>query len=142
LSLRLIARRLLLAEPFVLGVAVLSLLQPHGLSVFGILAARATLCVFTLILLSATVSAMELLDLLRTLRVPKLMITTLALMHRYLYVLQEESRRMRYARQSRTFTPGRRHIWRNLATVIAQLFIRTQARSERIYAAMCARGWQ
>ena len=137
-----ILKRLLLVEPFVLCVAVLSLLQPNGLHIFGLLVARTTLCVFTLVLLSSAASPAELIDLLRRLRVPSLMVTTLALMHRYLYVLQEESRRMRFARQSRTFTPGRRRIWRNLATVVAQLFIRAQSRSERIYAAMCARGWQ
>ncbi|MGD1277652.1 MAG: CbiQ family ECF transporter T component [Tepidisphaeraceae bacterium] len=138
----LLLKRLLMLEPFVVGVAILTLLQPHGLPIFGIIVARTTLCVATLVLLSAATTASELLSLLRALRVPALMITTLALMHRYLHVLQDESRRMRCARQSRTFTSSRRHAWRSLATVIAQLFIRAAARSERIYAAMCARGWQ
>jgi energy-coupling factor transporter transmembrane protein EcfT len=29
-----------------------------------------------------------------------------------------------------------------MATVISQLFIRSSERAERIYAAMCARGWR
>jgi cobalt/nickel transport system permease protein len=70
------------------------------------------------------------------------MLTTLALMYRYLPVLAEESRRMDRARKSRTFSMCRVMIWHNLTTVIAQLFMRSVDRAERIYLAMCARGWK
>ena len=71
-----------------------------------------------------------------------MLITTIALMHRYLFVLVDESERMRRARASRTFTRGRRFHWHTLATVVGQLFIRASERAERIYDAMCARGWK
>jgi len=63
-------------------------------------------------------------------------------MHRYLFVLMDESERMHRARASRTFTHTRRFQWHTLATVVAQLFIRASERAERIYDAMCARGWK
>jgi energy-coupling factor transporter transmembrane protein EcfT len=37
---------------------------------------------------------------------------------------------------------GRLWEWRLLATVIGQLFVHTTERAERIYMAMCARGWK
>jgi energy-coupling factor transporter transmembrane protein EcfT len=46
------------------------------------------------------------------------------------------------ARRSRTFSRDRASVWRSSASVIAQLFVRSSERAERIYAAMCARGWK
>jgi cobalt/nickel transport system permease protein len=63
-------------------------------------------------------------------------------MYRYLFVLVEEMERMRRARRSRTFTAGRGTVWRGSAQVAGQLFVRTSERAERVYLAMCARGWK
>jgi cobalt/nickel transport system permease protein len=63
-------------------------------------------------------------------------------MHRYLFVLLDESERMRRARASRTFQRQRRVRWNLLGSVVGQLFVRASERAERIYAAMCARGWK
>jgi cobalt/nickel transport system permease protein len=136
-----LAKRLLMLEPFVLGVAVLMLFQPHGGIIFLITVARTTLCILAIILLANTTPFTEQLAILQKLHVPALMVTTLALMYRYLYVLRDEAHRMRDARASRTFTTARRHRWHTLSTVIAKLFARANERAERIYAAMCARGW-
>jgi len=137
-----LVKRLLWLEPFVLGVAFLALFQPDGGRVFAVLVTRSTLCLFTMILLSSTTPFADLLDVLRRVRVPALLITTLALMYRYLFVLVAEAERMRRARASRTFTSRRAQLWKSLGTVIGQLFVRSTERAERIYAAMCARGWR
>ena len=137
-----LARRLLLLEPFVLGVALLALVQPGGERVFLLIVTKSTLCLFTVVLLSNTTPFAELLAVLRRARFPALLITTLALMYRYLFVLVDETERMRRARACRTFTKGRAALWKTLGTVIGQLFIRSTERAERIYAAMCARGWK
>jgi cobalt/nickel transport system permease protein len=63
-------------------------------------------------------------------------------MYRYLSVLVDEAERMQRARASRTFTRRRSHLWQSLGTVLGQLFVRSTERAERIYAAMCARGWK
>ena len=134
--------RMAVLELFVLGIAVLTLFQPDGLRLLGILVARCTLCLATMVLLSNTTPFSEMLKILRALRVPRLMITTLALMYRYLFVLVDEAQRMKRARMCRTFVPDRVSQWRVLGTVISQLFVRASERAERIYSAMCARGWQ
>ena len=136
-----LAKRLLCLEPFVVGVSVLSLFQPAGFAVFLALLTKSTLCLAGMVLLTVTTPFSEILDALKALRVPALLVTTLALMYRYLFVLTDESRRMQRARKSRTFSGSRPGLWASLATVAGQLFIRSSERAERIYAAMCARGW-
>jgi cobalt/nickel transport system permease protein len=63
-------------------------------------------------------------------------------MYRYLPVITGEAQRMQRARASRTFSQRRFLAWNTLGTVIAQLFVRCITRGERIYLAMCARGWK
>ena len=135
-------RRLLLLAPFVLGVTVVNAFQPAYRAHWPWLLARSGLCLLTVILVANTTPFGEVLRVLRRLRVPALLITTIALMHRYLFVLAEEAERMRRARASRTFTARRRWQWPVLATVASQLFLRASERAERIYAAMCARGYK
>jgi len=135
-------KRLLLLEPVVLGVALLTLFQPGGLFIFSGIVVKSTICLSTMILLSSTTPFSELLLVLRRLRLPDLLITTLALMYRYLFVLADEAERMHRARASRTFVQRRWHGWKSLALLISQLFIRSTERAERIYAAMLARGWK
>jgi len=137
-----IGKRLLVVEPFILAIAVLSLFRPESKAIFYAAIIKSNLCVFTMLLLAWTTPFHEILRVLRRLRVPSPMLTTLALMYRYLPVLAEESGRMQRARASRTFSRRRRVLWRNLAGIAAQLFIRTVDRAERIYLAMCARGWK
>lgn len=135
-------KRLLLLEPLVIGVAVLMLFQPDGVRVFLGILFKTNLCLLTTILLSSTTPFTEMLRVLKQLHVPWLMVSTLTLMHRYLFVLADEAERMRRARASRTFTRRKRFQWRTLSTVAGQLFIRASERAERIYDAMCARGWK
>ena len=135
-------KRMLLLEPLVLGVAVLMLFQPGGGRVFAIVLLKTNLCLLATVLLSKTTPFTELLLVLKRLRVPWIFVTTLTLMHRYLFVLMDETERMRRARASRTFVRGRRFHWHLLASVLGQLFVRASERAERIYDAMCARGWK
>jgi cobalt/nickel transport system permease protein len=135
-------RRLLLLEPVVLGVALLAVFQQDGWRIVLFLIVRCTLCLFTMILLSNTTPFAELLGVLKSLHVPSLLITTLALMYRYLFVLVDETQRMRRARASRTFVKRRGWEWKTMSTIVGQLFVRASERAERVFAAMCARGWQ
>jgi len=142
ISILFLLKRLLLLEPLVLGVAGLMWFQPGGGKIVAVVMLKANLCLLTTILLSHTTPFTELVRVLQRLRVPWLFITTLTLMHRYLFVLADEAERMRRARASRTFTLGRRFQWQSLASVVGQLFVRASERAERIYNAMCARGWK
>ena len=127
-----------LGRAFALGVALLSLLQHDGVAIFAAMLVRSTLCLFCMVLLSSTTRFTDILQVLWRARFPSLLVTTLALMHRYVFLLADEMGRMRRARRSRTFTRDRFSAWRSSATVIAHLFVRSFERAERIYAAMCA----
>lgn len=136
-------KRLLLVEPFVLGVAVLTLFQPDGVAKFGSIVAKSTVCLSTMIVLANTTPFAETLRVARRVRVPALLVTTIALLYRYLFVLVEETQRMQRARQARTFRPrSRRERWQMLGALAGELFVRSTERAERIYTAMCARGWR
>jgi cobalt/nickel transport system permease protein len=141
-ELHLLGLRVLLVEPFVIGIALLALLRPGGLPMFLSIVTKSTLCLAAMVLLTATTRFSDLLGVLWRLRVPALLVTTLALMHRYLFVLLEESGRMQRARRSRTFVSGRVSAWRGGAEVAGLLFVRASERAERVYLAMCARGWK
>ena len=139
---RFIVRRLLLLEPFVLGIGLLMLLEPEGWRVLSVFVMRSSLCLLTMILLSNTTPFAKTLGVLRRVRCPALMVTTLALMYRYLFVLLDEMQQMKRARLSRTFSPTRKRTWRWMGTMAGQLFVRSSERADRVYAAMCARGWK
>lgn len=134
--------RVLIFEPFVLGVAALSLFQLSGLATFCLLVMRGSICLFTIVLFSNITPFADLLTVMRRLHIPALLITTLALMYRYIFVLIDETERMHRARISRTFGTGKRRKWHSMAGIAGQLFVRSTERAERIHAAMCARGWK
>jgi cobalt/nickel transport system permease protein len=139
---RFVLGRLLLLEPFALGIAVMALFQHNGLAVFLTLFVKSTLCLYTMILVSNTTPFSEILAALRTMRIPSLLITVLALAYRYLFVLIDEGERLQRARRSRTFDRSRTKSWITLSSLIGQLFVRSSERAERIYAAMTSRGWK
>jgi len=139
---RFLVGRLLMLEPFALGVAVMALFQPEGYVVFLSIVVRSSLCLFTMILVSNTTPFAEILSTLRTMKIPALLITVLALAYRYLFVLIDEGERLQRARRSRTFGTSKTNVWVSLAALISQLFVRSTERAERIYTAMTSRGWK
>jgi cobalt/nickel transport system permease protein len=142
ISLVFLLKRLAWLSPLILSVALLNALQPAARGNWLVVAVKSALCLVTVTLVSNTTPFGKILRVLKRACVPGLLITTIALMHRYLFVLAEEAERMRRARASRTFTRQRRARWQTLSTVVGQLFVRASERAERIYDAMCARGWK
>lgn len=132
----------LYAETFVFGIALLSFLQPDGVAVFFSLIIRSSLCVVCMTLFSLTTSFSEFLRLFCWSWYSKLLGLTLALTYRYSFLVIAESERLCRARRSRTFSNSRFETWKLLARDIAQLYLRSSKRGERVYAAMCARGWK
>jgi cobalt/nickel transport system permease protein len=84
------------------------------------------------------------------LRVPKVLVATIAFMYRYLFLLADEALRLTRARDARSASlgGGRSHgdslVFRARTTgrMIGNLFVRSFARSERVYQAMVARGYR
>jgi cobalt/nickel transport system permease protein len=84
------------------------------------------------------------------LRVPKVLVATIAFMYRYLFLLADEALRLTRARDARSASlgGGRSHgdslafRARTTGRMIGNLFVRSFARSERVYQAMVARGYR
>lgn len=114
----------------------------EGLIVLGSVTLKALLSLLMLNLLTLTTSVTALLHALQELRVPPLLVATLASMYRYLGVLIGEFNAMRRAAASRNLTSSNR--WQRLVigNMIGSLFIRTYERGERVYQAMLSRGYQ
>ncbi|MFQ5380659.1 MAG: cobalt ECF transporter T component CbiQ [Dehalococcoidia bacterium] len=84
---------------------------------------------------------------LERLRLPHLMVLVIHLMYRYIAVLTDEASRMMRARASRAASPPGASrpstVWqaRVVGNLVGALFLRSYARSERVYAAMQSRGY-
>lgn len=119
-----------------------------GLIRFVSIVVRSWLSVQAAILLTATTQFPDLIHALRHLRVPQVLVAIVSFMYRYLFVLSDETLRLLRARDARSArlpggAGGGSVVWRarvagNLA---GQLFLRSYERSERVYSAMVARGY-
>ena len=160
LPLAFVARRLAMVLPFVVLVAAfVPFLRPNavsggyslgigglavsrgGLIVVWNTAAKAFFGVTMIVLLTGTTPFPTLLQGLRRLHCPEIIVLLLSFTYRYLFVLVDEVMRLRMARDARGYRG--RWIWQAKAvgTLIAALFLRTYERAERIYVAMVSRGY-
>jgi len=73
-------------------------------------------------------------------KVPSPFIVQLMFLYRYMFVLTEESERMVRARAVRSFS-GRTMHFKTFVSLIGHLLLRTLDRAERVYRAMCCRGF-
>lgn len=84
----------------------------------------------------------QLLATLRGLYLPAVVVASLAMMHRYLFVLWEETGRLRTARRARTLGHSNRVAkWMTGVALVGTLVIRSLDRAHRIHRAMLSRGW-
>ena len=114
-----------------------------GLALAGLLTLRVGVAISLGTLLTLTTPWNDLLRALRSLFVPRLFISVLAMTYRYLTVLLQTAGEMFTARRSRTLgratnADGRRFVGRS----IGALFGKSLALSEEVHAAMIARGFQ
>jgi len=68
-------------------------------------------------------------------------LSLLSFMYRYLFLLEDQLLRTKRAFESRNINKNGFKNIRALSNVLGTLFIRTYERAERIYMAMCARGY-
>lgn len=120
----------------------------EGIRRFLTILAGSWLSVQVALLLAFTTPFHDLVDGLRELRVPRIIIAIISFMYRYLAVLTDEGVRMLRARDARSGgidgRSGGSIRWRATVTgrMVGSLFLRAYERSERIYAAMQARGFE
>lgn len=118
-----------------------------GLIRFLSILLRSWLAVQAAILLTAVTRFTDILWALGSLRFPRVLVSTIGFMYRYLFVLADEATRMMRARASRSAripgTQRRSVLWqgRMAGAMVGSLFLRALERSERVYAAMLSRGY-
>ncbi len=119
----------------------------EGLDFFFSVLLKSWASVTAAVVLTATTPPLRLLEALRALRIPAVLVAIVMLMYRYLFVLVEEAQSMMRARAARSAAIGPKAggsiVWRakSAGGMAGSLFIRTLDRSERIYMAMVARGY-
>ncbi|MBC8205289.1 cobalt ECF transporter T component CbiQ [bacterium] len=102
---------------------------------------KAFISIITLILLNSVTRFDDTLKSLSAFRFPIVLINMLSFFYRYIFVIIDEAERMQRALVSRLFR-GRSLIHAKvIGDLLAILFLRSYERGERVYLAMCARGW-
>ena len=119
----------------------------EGIEFFASVLIKSWASVTAAVLLTSTTPPLGLLSALRSLKLPAILVSVVMLMYRYLFVLVDEAQRMLRARSARSAAIGTGSggsiVWRakSAGGMAGSLFIRTLDRSERIYMAMLARGY-
>lgn len=112
-----------------------------GLLRFGSALGRASVALGAAVVLVSTTPFTELVEALRTLRLPAAVTTALGLAYRYLYILTDEVERLRRAARSRNAGGGSASRRRLMVGITGAALQRSFDRSERIHRAMLARGF-
>ena len=165
LGLSFVLRRSLVALPFVLAAVSILFTVPGptlwhgtlgpwtltisstGIARFVTILLKSWLSVQAAILLAATTPFSDILQAMRTVRIPRILVAIFQLTWRYLFVLVNEAMQMMRAREARSADPhgrgGGTLAWRARVTggMAGSLFLRSLGRGERVYAAMLARGY-
>ncbi|MCC7359955.1 MAG: cobalt ECF transporter T component CbiQ [Anaerolineales bacterium] len=144
-----------IALPFTVAGTALAQVGPWSISVEGTvrllsILVKSWLSVQAAILMTNTTAFPDLMWGLRALRVPAALVAIVGFMYRYLFVLADEGLRLRRARAARSGAgpagakTGGGLMWRGQVAggMVGNLTLRAFERSERIHAAMVARGYQ
>lgn len=134
-----IFKRSLVILPFIFLISFFNFFYQR----FGIfnLLFKSWLAILVLILLSSTTRFSLLLKGMEKLCLPKILITLSSFMYRYLFVLADEAMRMQRAWHMRYFGKNKLKQIKVIANIIGTLFVHAYERAERVYQAMCARGF-
>jgi cobalt/nickel transport system permease protein len=117
----------------------------EGVIRFLVFSVRVWFCVASLTLLVLSTGFDKMLGLLSTIKVPNVVVQLFSITYRYFFVSIHETQSVLIAKEARTYIHKRTinmQTLKDLGSVIATLFIRTYERSERVYLAMKARGFE
>jgi len=113
----------------------------EGLLVCGNLLLKFMLTVLAVLVLSSTTKFADLLKGLEMLKAPRMLVTQLAFLYRYLFLLLDQGMKMKRARDARGFGATGSLGVKATGGLVGVLFMRSYDRAERIYAAMASRGF-
>ena len=114
----------------------------NGLAIFLTTIIKSFLSILILASLIVSTSDMELLNGLKEIYFPKIMISLIFFMYRYLFLIRDQSRTGQLAIQSRTFNKSYKNVNKRLAFLAGSLFIKSLDRAENIYKSMESRGFK
>jgi cobalt/nickel transport system permease protein len=153
LPFKLILYRLIMISPFILIMAAANPFFDR--QVFGVVAgatltngmvsglvivAKSFVIISSMLVFSMCIQFTSLCKVLHLLHVPKVFVTQLLLLNRYLFLLVDEARGMQKARSMRSFD-GKGNSFFVIAKLIGSLLLRTTVHADHIYRAMVARGF-
>ncbi len=151
-----LGRLAVLALPFTLAAATLLFTTPGrplfagaaltdaGVARFLGIVLKSWLSMQVTLLLALTTPFTELLWALESLRVPATLTAIVGFMYRYLFTLKDEADRLLRARAARSGGGSGGSLWwraQIAGGMVGSLFLRSYERSERVHAAMLARGY-
>ena len=114
----------------------------QGLIFTGLITLKSNAIIIGLIALVATAPVVTLGQALHDLRLPDKLCHLLLFTYRYLYVFEQEFRRLVQSMKIRGFQPRTNlHTYRSYAYLAAMLLVRSYDRADRVYQAMICRGF-
>jgi len=113
----------------------------EGWQLFLNILIKGSIAIYSMVFLNLTTPFHRLLKGLQSFGAPRIITDTLAVAYRYLFVITDEKERMLLARRSRLIAPSLPLQWKSLSQLVGVLFLRSYERGERMYQAMCARGF-
>jgi cobalt/nickel transport system permease protein len=153
LPLKLVIYRLVMISPFILIMAaanpffdrqafgiVAGVTLSKGMVSGLVIVAKSFVIISAMLVFSMCIQFTSLCKVLHLMRVPKVFITQLLLLNRYLFLLVDEARGMQKARSMRSFD-GKGNSLFTTAKLIGSLLLRTTSHADHIYRAMVARGF-
>jgi len=113
----------------------------NGLAIFATVLIKSFLSILLLASLLVSTEEIELLHGLRKIHLPKVIVSIIFLMYRYIFLITEESRTGQQAIKSRVFQKSYHTVNKRLTHVIGNLFIKSLDRAENVYKSMESRGF-
>jgi len=113
----------------------------NGLTIFITVLIKSFLSVFLVASLMLSTDEKELFYGLRKIKVPRIMVSIMFLMYRYIFLIREESRAGQMAINARVFKRSHYTVNRKLVYLMGNLFIKSFDRAENIYRSMESRGF-
>jgi cobalt/nickel transport system permease protein len=160
IPLQFLIRRSLVVVPFAIAIGALNVLGkvaqlaihhsalaslafgPAGLPSFLNMVMKSFVCILGTTLLVSTAGSVRLFSAMQNIGVPTGLTTGTCFLYRYMSVVADELSRMKRARDSRRAgNPSWLEDLRSLGALVGVLFIRSYERAERVYVAMCSRGF-
>lgn len=103
---------------------------------------RAMSSISCMYFISLSTPMLDILAVLRKIKIPALLLTLMELIYRYIFVILEEADKIRTSQQARMGYNGFRHSIRSAGELLGTLFFRSIDRCDRVYSALQSRGYE